>query len=84
MGIEGRCDVCGFQPTLDYSCLRCTERERDAALLQVDGLRNILASVTVGFCRFCNCGGDAKLQNHLPECEVAQLLGITEQRKGAR
>lgn len=32
MGIQGVCKTCGFSPTLDYACLRCTEKARDAAL----------------------------------------------------
>lgn len=42
MGIEGKCGKCGFSPTLDYSCLRCTEKERDQALLQVEQYRKML------------------------------------------
>lgn len=56
-------------------CGMCAEIY-EAHQKDVAGLRKALASVTVGFCRFCNCGGDAKLQNHLPNCEVAALLGV--------
>lgn len=38
MAIEGKCDKCGFQPTLDHSCLRCVERERDELLKAADAL----------------------------------------------
>lgn len=45
MGIEGKCDVCGFWPTYDYNCIRCTERERDAALLEKERLEKEIAGL---------------------------------------
>lgn len=46
MGIQGTCKECGFSPTLDYVCLRCVEKERDAALLKVEGMGKAFQLIT--------------------------------------
>lgn len=79
-----KCATCGTKDYPGHSfigCARVMSDEISNLKLQVGQLQKLLASVTVGFCRFCNCGGDAKIQNHLADCDVARLLGITDKRK---
>lgn len=76
MAIQGVCKACGFSPTLDYLCLRCTEKERDAAILkngeQAKAIRNVQRALERNDNREINMGEAWAL--------IKEAVGVVEKR----